>query len=363
MRPCEDTPAAASPFGGAEAAAGPVYFDLCSQELDEAERDFCPDADEEQTIVEFLSGIRAALPTPAEGLTGAEAAKFVSEVQLVQQGSPCRYPRPLCRQLLPTAELVGRGVSRPRHARPKPARVGIISANVSSFGTFKKQYERFIEQADIFLLQEHRLLHHPTRYHSETVATAEHWLKARGLMFIFPPAIATKSSSAGTAIIWKQHVAVSLALEGVPGRCTYINVVNKKSGRMRIINVYVPVAVASITISPQYPGGFELDLVAPDCEGGTGELVYENIKKALANELGPKVGLQEGCMEPCTYEETTLAKAVKASLRQQDTREAAKILDDLKVSQLTSVAISTLTFPGELLEEEGFGADNFEDCA
>jgi hypothetical protein len=66
--------------------------------------------------------------------------------------------------------------------------VGIISANVSSFGTFKKQYERFIEKADVFLLQEHRLLDHPTRNHSETVASAKHWLKARGLAFIFPPA-------------------------------------------------------------------------------------------------------------------------------------------------------------------------------
>ena len=27
---------------------------------------------------------------------------------------------------------------------------------------------------------------------------------------------------------------------------------------------------ASITTSPHYPGGFELDVVAPDCEGGTG---------------------------------------------------------------------------------------------
>ena len=66
-------------------------------------------------------------------------------------------------------------------ARPKRARVGIISANVSSFGTFKKQYERFLEKADVILLQEHRLLDHPTRHHSETVASAKHWLKARGL--------------------------------------------------------------------------------------------------------------------------------------------------------------------------------------
>jgi hypothetical protein len=67
------------------------------------------------------------------------------------------------------------------------------------------------------------------------------------------------------------------------------------------------------------------------------------------------------------------------------------LLDDLKVSQLTSVAISTLkgevllkryvrlvglqdnvlakeqqdleTFLGELLQEEGFVADDLEDCA
>ena len=67
------------------------------------------------------------------------------------------------------------------------------------------------------------------------------------------------------------------------------------------------------------------------------------------------------------------------------------VLDDSKVSQLTSVAISTLkceamlkryvrlvgeqdhmlakeqqdieTFLGELMEEEGFGVDNLDDCA
>ena len=51
-----------------------------------------------------------------------------------------------------------------------------------------------------------------------------------------------------------------------------------------------------------------------DCTNGTSEEVYLSMKNALAKELGPKVGLQDGFMEPFVYGKTTLAKAVKASL-------------------------------------------------
>ena len=334
-------------------------------------------------------------------------------------------------------------------ARPKQSNIGIISANVSSFGTFKKQYERFLEIADVILLQEHRLLDHPTRYHSETVATAKHWLKSKGLHCIFPAAISTAtSSSAGTAIIWKQHLAVSLAVEGIPGRSTSIDLVNKEFGRFRVVNLYVPVAAAkhikkewiaerlqeqdeaakafpvvvagdlqlgiddveavllslgggwvrlpsmgftivgggpsdvidhvllstsavpsvsllslhkvSITLSPHYPVGVNINLdvtvevevwkkpmqatsikpvygphwpdhkfvqdwarVEAACTNGTSEEVYLSMKVALTNELGPKVGLQDGFMEPFVYGKSTLAKAVKASLRKQNGQESA----------------------------------------
>ena len=69
-------------------------------------------------------------------------------------------------------------------------------------------------------------------------------------------------------------------------------------------------------------------------------------------------------MEPCTYEKTTLAKAVAiATLKGEALPKRYVRPVGVQYHLLAKDQQDIETFLGELLEEEGFGEDNFEDCA